>query len=107
MINIEFVYAQLDHNILLRQSYMYAINDVTLNFFCLMMLPHDRNIVILDQFTYHDPKSTIHPSHVFPTLERNLSIPSFVEVGPRSFQDQSIRNNFLGTLPSFPPKGTS
>ena len=55
LIDIEVVNAQLDYNLLLGRSYMYAMRAVASTVFCLMMFPHDGKIVTVDQLTYHDP----------------------------------------------------
>ena len=55
LIDIEVVNAQLDYNLLLRRSYLYAMRAVASTVFYLMMFPHQGNIVTVDQLTYHDP----------------------------------------------------
>ena len=55
MIDIEVVNAQLDYNLLLGRSYMYAMLTIVSTVFYLMMLPHEGKIVTVDQLTYHDP----------------------------------------------------
>ena len=55
MIDIEVINAQLDYNLLLGRSYMYAMQAVTSTIFLLMMFPHEGKIVTVDQLTYHDP----------------------------------------------------
>ena len=40
MIDIEVINAQLDYNLLLGRSYMYAMRAVASTIFCLMMFPH-------------------------------------------------------------------
>ena len=42
LINIEVVNAQLDYNLLLERSYMYAMKAVASTIFYLMMVPHKR-----------------------------------------------------------------
>ena len=55
LINIEFINGQLDYNLLLGRSYMYAMRAVASTVFHLMMFPHEGKIVMVDQLTYHDP----------------------------------------------------
>ena len=55
LINIEAINSQLDYNLLLGCSYMYAMRVVASTVFRLLMFPHDGNIVTVDQFTYYDP----------------------------------------------------
>ena len=54
LIDIEVFNAQLDYKLLLRCSYMYAMRAVASTVFRLMMLPHDGNIVTVDELTYDD-----------------------------------------------------
>ena len=54
LIDIEVVNAQLDYNLLLGRSYMYAMRAIASTVFHLMMLPHKGKIVMVDQLTYHD-----------------------------------------------------
>ena len=54
LIDIEVVNAQLDYNLLLERSYMYAMQAVTSTIFHLMMFPHEGKIVMVEQLTYHD-----------------------------------------------------
>ena len=55
LIDIEVVNAQLDYNLLLKRSYMYAMRAITSTIFHLMMFPLEGKIVTIDQLTYHDP----------------------------------------------------
>ena len=48
MIDIEVVNTQLDYNLLLGRSYMYAMRAITSIVFCLMMFPHEGKIVTVD-----------------------------------------------------------
>ena len=54
MIDIEVFNAQLDYNLLLGRSYMYAMQAVASTVFQLMMFSHEGKIVTVDQLTYHD-----------------------------------------------------
>ena len=54
LIDIEVVNAQLDYNLHLGRCYMYTMRVVASTVFHLMMFPHDVDIVIVDQPTYHD-----------------------------------------------------
>ena len=51
---MEVVNMQLDYNLLLCRSYMYAMRVVESTVFHLMVFPHDGKIVTVDQLTYHD-----------------------------------------------------
>ena len=47
-IDIEVMNAQLDYNLLLRCSYMYAMRAISSTIFWLLMFPNDGNIVTID-----------------------------------------------------------
>ena len=68
LIDIEVVNAQLDYNLLLGRSYMYAVRSVASTVFCLMMFPHKGKIVMVDQLTYHDPQGLMAPANIIPTI---------------------------------------
>ena len=55
LINIEVLNVQLDYNLLLRRSYMYAMRAITSIVFHLTMFPHEGKIMTIDKLTYHDP----------------------------------------------------
>ena len=55
LIDIEVFNAQLDYNLLLERSYMYAMRAVASNIFRLMLFPHEGKIMMVDQLSYHDP----------------------------------------------------
>ena len=68
MIDIEVINTQLDYKLLLERSYMYAMRAVVSTVFRLMMFPHEGNIVVVDQVTYHDPQGLTAPANVIPTI---------------------------------------
>ena len=47
---------------------MYAMRVVASTVFLLMMFPHEGNIVMVDQLTYHDPQGLTTPANVIPTI---------------------------------------
>ena len=58
LIDMEVVNSQLDYNLLLGCSYMYAMRVVASTIFQLLMFPHDGNIMTIDQLTYYDSKGS-------------------------------------------------
>ena len=68
LIDIEVFNAQLDYNLLLKRSYMYAMRAVASTVFHLMMFPHEGNIVMVDQLTYHDLQGLTVPPNVIPAI---------------------------------------
>ena len=73
LINIEVINAQLDYNLLLGRSYMYAMRAVASTVFRIMMFPHEGRVVKVDQLTYYDPKAAATPENVLPMIEQTIS----------------------------------
>jgi hypothetical protein len=61
LIDIEVIDAPLDYNILFGCSYMYAMKDVASSVFRMMMFPHNRKIITIDQFSHYEPN---HSSNI-------------------------------------------
>ena len=59
---------QLDYNLLLTRSYMYAMRAVASTVFCLMMFPHEGKIMMVDQLNYHNSQGLTPPTNVIPTI---------------------------------------
>ena len=55
MINVKVIDDQLDYNILLGRSYMYAMKAVASSMFHTMMFPFNGKLVTLDQLSYYNP----------------------------------------------------
>ena len=68
LIDIEVVNNQLDYNLLLGRSYMYAMRAVASTVFHLMMFPHEGNIVTVDKLSYHDLQGLTAPTNFIPTI---------------------------------------
>ena len=98
LIDIEVFNAQLDYNLFLGCSYMYAMQVVTSIIFQLLSLPHDGKIMTINQFTYYDPKGPTTQENFLPTID-NISMPSLSIIGPRIFSNAP----FIDTFFSLPP----
>ena len=70
LIDIEVINAQLDYNLLLGRSYMYAMRAVASSIFCTMMFPHEGHVIKVDQLTYYDPNAPAAPENVLPMVEK-------------------------------------
>ena len=68
LIGVEVVNAQLDYNLLLGRSYMYAMRAVASTFFRLMMFSHEGKIMMVYQLTYHNPQGVTTLANVIPTI---------------------------------------
>ena len=68
-----------------------------IDYFFLMMFPHDGKIVTVDQRTYHDPQRPNAPTNVNPIVDtslNNTTTPSLLEVGLGLFVDTSMKDSF-------------
>jgi hypothetical protein len=54
LIDIEFIDAPLDYNILFGRSYMYAMKAVASSIFRMMMFPHNWKIITIDQVSHYE-----------------------------------------------------
>jgi hypothetical protein len=73
IIDVKVVDAQLDYNILLGRSFVYAMKVVTSSLFRIMMFPHNENIITIDQLTYHEPREKGPPNNIISHLENHTS----------------------------------
>ena len=53
MVDVEVIDTQLDYNILLGRSYMYAMKGVSSSVFHIMMFSFNGNVVTLDECNYY------------------------------------------------------
>ena len=107
LIDIKVVNTQLDYNLLLGRSYMYAMQAVASTVFRILMFPHNGKIVSVDQLTYYNPKRMATPEHILPTVDiviDNASIPSLYVVGLGLFSNTPMMDTFLSLPP--PPSPT-
>ena len=72
LIDIIVLDAQLDYNILLGQSYMYAMSTITSFVFRTMMFPHEDRIITVDQLTYHEKRPLKNTDVVLPYVETSI-----------------------------------
>ena len=110
LIDIEVLNSQLDYNLLLGISYMYSMRDVASTSFCLMTFPHNENIVMVDQLTYHDLQGPITPANVIPTIDttfNSVTPPSLLTVGSNLFVDTSMMASFPLVPPPLKPSETA
>ena len=77
--------------------------------FHLMMFPHDGNIVMVDQLTYHDPQGPTAPVTVIPTVDTsfdNAPTPSLLALSPQLLTYTSMTNYFSFFPPPLAPSKT-
>ena len=100
LIDIKFLDAQLDYNILLGHSYMYAMIAITSSVFRVIMFPHDDWIITIDQLTYYDKKPMTNLDFMLPYVETTTKpLTWYTKFSLGNFKLSSILGEFLGDAP--------
>jgi hypothetical protein len=103
LIDIEVIDAQLDYNILLGRSYMYAMKAVASSVFRTIMFPHNGKIVTIDQVSHYEPNPSASLDNILPLIHTNKDVYPLVEMGPGIFKDPSLLGTYHGAPPLLPP----
>jgi hypothetical protein len=103
LIDIEVIDAQLDYNILLGHTYMYAMKAVASSVFRTIMFPHNGKIVTIDQVTHYEPNPSTSLDNILPFIHTNQDVYPLVEMGPGIFKDPSLLGTYHGAPPLLPP----
>jgi hypothetical protein len=103
LIDIEVIEAQLEYNILLGRTYMYAMKAVASSIFRTIMFPHNGKIVTIDQLTHYEPNPSASLDNILPLIHTNQDVRPFIEMGPGMFKDPSLLGTYHGAPPLLPP----
>jgi hypothetical protein len=103
LIDIEFIDAQLDYNILFICSYMYAMNVITSYVFQAMMFPYNGKIFTIDQLTHYEPNHFPNIYNFLPLVYTSLDSFLVINMGPRNFKDLSLLGAYHGAPPLLHP----
>jgi hypothetical protein len=103
LIDIEVIEAQLEYNILLGRTYMYAMKAVASSIFRTIMFPHNGKIVTIDQLTHYEPNPSASLDNILPLIHTNQDVHPFIEMGPGMFKDPSLLGTYHGAPPLLPP----
>jgi hypothetical protein len=103
LIDIEVIDAQLDYNILLGRTYMYAMKAVASSVFRTIMFPHNGKIVTIDQVSHYEPNPSANLDNILPLIHTNKDVYPLVEMGPGIFKDPSLLGTYHGAPPLLPP----
>ena len=98
LIDINIVNTQIDYNLLLGHSYMYAMWVISSTVFWLLMFPHDGKIMNIDQLMYFDMKGLATPKDSLPTIDTTIdsvSIPSVSIIGLGLFSNAHMAYTFF------------
>ena len=102
-IDIEVLDTHLDYNILLGQSYMYAMSAIASSFFHIMMFPHEDRIITVDQLTHTEKHPLTNRDMVLPYVDTATDgLLRYQEYGPGQFKPSSVLGSFLGDPPIIP-----
>jgi hypothetical protein len=103
LIDIEFIDAPLDYNILFGCSYMYAMKVVASSVFRTMMFPHNRKINTIDQLTHYEPNHSANIDNILPLVCTSSDAFLVIDMGPRIFKDPSLLGAYHGAPPLLHP----
>jgi hypothetical protein len=103
LINIEVIDAQLNYNILLGRSYMYAMKVVASSVFQTIMFPHNGKIVTIDKVSHYEPNPSANLDNILPLIHTNQDVYPLIEMGPSIFKDPSLLGTYHGAPPLLPP----
>jgi hypothetical protein len=103
LIDIEVMDAQLDYNILLGRTYMYAMKAVASSIFRTIMFPHNSKIVTIDQLSHYEHNPSANLDSILPLIHTNQDVYPLVEMGPGIFKDPSLLGTYHGAPPLLPP----
>jgi hypothetical protein len=96
LIDIEFIDASLDYNILFGHRYMYAMKVVAYSVFCTIMFLHNGNIVTIDKVLHYEPNPSSNIDNILPFVHTNPKAYPLIEMGPRTFKDPSLLGTYHG-----------
>jgi hypothetical protein len=103
LIDIEFIDAPLDQNILLSRSYMYAMKVMVSFVFHTMMFPHNGKIVTINQVSHYEPNPSSNIDNILPFLHTNPDPYPLIEMGLIIFKDPSLLGTYHGAPPLIHP----
>jgi hypothetical protein len=103
LIDIKFIDAPLDYNILFGPSYMYAMKAVASSIFWTMMFPHNGKIVTIDQVSYYEPNPSTNIDNILPLIHTSHNTYPLIEMGPGTFKDPSLLGTYHGAPPLLHP----
>ena len=94
-VEVEFINAPLDYNLLLGRSWFYAMTIVASSVFQLLSFPHNRKIVTINQLDYYNSDLHSPPTSNIPLVGKS----TYVEVGASLFKDSSLMGTFTSLQP--------
>jgi hypothetical protein len=103
LINIEFINAPLDYNILFGRSYMYTMKALASSVFQIMMFPHNGKIVTIDQVSHYEPNPSSNINNNLPLIHTSHDAYPLVKMDPRIFKDPSLLGTYHGAPPLLHP----
>jgi hypothetical protein len=103
LIDIKSIDTPLDYNILFGCRYMYAMKLVASSVFDMMMFPHNRKIITIDQLTHYETNHSTNIDNIVP-LSCTISVDfSVIDMGPIIFKEPSLLGAYHGEPPLLHP----
>jgi hypothetical protein len=103
LIDIEVINAPLDYNILFGHSYMYTMKAVASSVFRMIMFPHNRKIITIDQVSHYKPNPSANIDNILPLIHMSRDTYPLIEMGPGIFKDPSLLGTYHGAPPLLHP----
>jgi hypothetical protein len=103
LIDIKVIDTLLDYNIFFGRSYMYAMKALSSFVFQMMMFPHNRKIITIDQITHYEPNHSANINKILPLDRTSSDAYSLIDMGPGIFKDPSLLGAYHGAPPLLHP----
>jgi hypothetical protein len=103
LIDIEFIDAPLDYNILFGCSYMYAMKAIASSIFQTMMFLHNGKIITIDQVSHYKPNPSANIDNILPLIDTSHATYPLIKMGPKIFKDPSLLGTYHGAPPLLHP----
>jgi hypothetical protein len=96
LIDIEVIDAPLDYNILFGCSYMYAMKVVASFLLRMVMFPHNRKIIIIDQVSHYEPSHSSNINNILPLVRTSSNTYPLMDMGHKIFKEPSLLGAYHG-----------
>jgi hypothetical protein len=96
LIDIKFIDAPLDYNILFGHSYMYAMKAIASSIFQTMMFPHNGNIITIDQVSHYEHNPSANIDKILSLIHTSHDAYPLIKMGRGIFKDPSLLGTYHG-----------
>jgi hypothetical protein len=82
---------------------MYAMKVIASSVFRIMMFPHNKKIITIDQVSHYEPNPSSNIDNILHFIHTNPDAYPLIEMGPRIFKDPSLLGTYHRELPLLHP----